>query len=283
MALSPEVVDAINAAAAANGLDPQMLFRFAKIESDYDPSNRTGSYHGLFQLSGDEFKKYGGGNIYDPVDNANAAARKLAAESAQFQAQYGRAPTATDFYLIHNQGAGGYAAHMANPDAPAWQNMAGTKEGREKGPGWARQAIWDNIPDDPRLSPNFNKTMFPGGVDSVRGQDFIGGWQAKLEGGTPQVAAVTPQGTPPQSLPRPIQPDQPPPANAPTANPPAPGGLLAQAQQAPQQPPEGILAQTQQPAPPPNLLPGILAQLQQAQAQPPLQLPLGRPFNLFRA
>ena len=35
----------------------------AKIESDFNPSERTGSYVGLFQLSKSEFRKYGSDNI----------------------------------------------------------------------------------------------------------------------------------------------------------------------------------------------------------------------------
>src|SRR5881392_50367 len=131
MALSPEVSDAITTAATQAGVDPTTMLRIATIESGGNPNARTGSYQGLFQLSGDEFRKYGGGDINNTADNANAAARKIAAESSQFQAQYGRAPTPTDIYMIHQQGAAGYGAHLANPDAPAWQNMAGTGEGKQ--------------------------------------------------------------------------------------------------------------------------------------------------------
>src|SRR5208337_539886 len=140
--LSPDV---LTNAAQAYGLDPGMLSTFARIESGGDPNATTGSYQGLFQLSPDEFARYGSGNIKDPADNANAAAAKIATERDQFRSTYGYDPSPSDLYLIHQQGFGGYQAHTANPGAPAWQNMYSTAEGQQKGPQWAKQAIWGNI------------------------------------------------------------------------------------------------------------------------------------------
>lgn len=166
--------DAINQAAAANDLDPGILGTFAQIESSGRAGVRTGSYKGLFQLSDAEFRKYGGeGSIYDPEANANAAARKLKVEAEQFEATYGRAPSVLDLYMIHQQGEGGYAAHMANPERSAWENMASTAEGRQKGEKWAKMAIWGNIPRDVRK-------RFPGGVESVTSADFVEMWGEKV-------------------------------------------------------------------------------------------------------
>lgn len=169
---APSRNDAIGKAANAEGVDEGLLRTFARIESGGDPSARTGSYKGLFQLSDAEFQKYGGGNIYDAADNARAAAKKLKAESARFEAEHGRAPTPTDLYLVHQQGEAGYAAHMANPAAPAWQNMLSTGEGRQKGERWAKQAIWGNIPDD-------MKEQF-GSVENVTSDDFVKLWESKV-------------------------------------------------------------------------------------------------------
>ncbi len=164
----------IESAAQANGLDPATLAGFAQIESSGNPNARTGRYRGLFQLSPDEFDKYGGGDINNPADNANAAARKISAERDTFVDKYGREPTASELYMIHQQGWGGYQAHTSNPDAPAWQNMASTAEGQQKGPGWAKQAIWGNIPTDV-------KKQFPDGVDSVTSADFTKIWEGKVQ------------------------------------------------------------------------------------------------------
>ena len=51
-------VEEIKIAAEAFGLDLSFMKAVAKIESDFDPKQRTGSYIGLFQLSKQEFTKY---------------------------------------------------------------------------------------------------------------------------------------------------------------------------------------------------------------------------------
>jgi hypothetical protein len=152
------------------------LARIKQIESGGDPYARTGSYHGLYQLSVPEFEKYGGGDIYNAEDNERAATRKFEAEEARFRNKYGRSPTSTEVYMTHQQGEGGFNAHYSNPDGLAWQNMAGTLEGRQKGAGWARQAICGNVPDDV-------KAQFPGGVDSLTSKQFMDLWGRKVEGG----------------------------------------------------------------------------------------------------
>lgn len=186
---SPDVNTAIDKAAAANGIDPAMMRRFAQIESSGAPGATTGSYKGLFQMSDAEFAKYGGGNIWSAEDNANAAARKIKVEAAGFKAKYGRDPTATDLYMQHQQGVAGYAAHLANPNAPAWQNMLSTGEGQQKGEAWAKAAIWGNIPAD-------IKAQFPGGVDTVTSAAFVNVWRRKVDGyasATVASGALTPE------------------------------------------------------------------------------------------
>ena len=168
------VGDVIDREAAAAGVDANMLRRFAKIESGGNAGAVTGSYKGLFQMSDAEFAKYGGGDIFNPTDNARAAARKIAAEAAEFRSKYGRDPTPTDLYMQHQQGVAGYGAHLSNPTAPAWQNMASTAEGRQKGDAWAKLAIWGNIPDK-------EKARF-GSVENVTSADFVAMWQNRVEG-----------------------------------------------------------------------------------------------------
>lgn len=191
--LSPDIDSYLGQAATQAGLDPNMVRRIVHIESSGNPNASTGSYKGLFQLSNAEFSKYGSGNILDARSNIDAGINSLVSKANDFRAKYGRDPTATELYLEHQQGEGGLAAHLANPDAPAWQNMASTAEGRQKGAGWAKQAIWGNIPDD-------MKRMFPGGVDTVTSRDFMNVWQQKVEGGTgiqqaSGATATTGQGT----------------------------------------------------------------------------------------
>lgn len=174
--VSSSIDEALRLASEQTGVDPAILRAIVKIESGGDPRNATGSYKGLFQLSPSEFKRAGGtGDIFDPQANALAGAAKLKADGEAFQGKYGRAPTPGELYLVHQQGEGGAAAHFANPDAPAWENMASTAEGRQKGDGWAKQAIWGNVPGD-------MKAKF-GSVENLTSRDFAALWNAKVEGG----------------------------------------------------------------------------------------------------
>lgn len=181
----PEIENSISTAAERHGISPDMLRAFARIESGGDPSNRTGGYHGLYQLSPQEFKKYGGvGNIYGIDENTDAAARKLKAESEEFVQKYGREPSASELYMIHQQGVGGSAAHWENPDQLAWKSMLSTGEGRQKGERWSKQAIWGNVPGD-------MKHQF-GGVDNITSKQFTDLWDTKVDrfgGGTSATAA----------------------------------------------------------------------------------------------
>jgi hypothetical protein len=180
--LSLALEAAICQAAQRHGLQPSVLRVFAVIESGGNSHATTGSYHGVYQLSHSVFRQYGGrGSIFDLRENTNVAARKLREEIDTFTQQYGRAPTALDLYLIHQQGVEGAARHMADPDAPAWLNMHRTGKGQKKGPKWARLAIWGNVPTDER-------PRFPGGVNSITSRQFMDLWGrkiARLGGGEP--------------------------------------------------------------------------------------------------
>ena len=183
--------DAIGKAAQDVGVPDHLLRTFAKIESGNNPKARTGSYKGTFQLSDGEFEKHGGGDIFNADDNALAAAKKIKAETAKFEDKYGRVPSVTDLYMVHQQGEGGYEAHMRNPELPAWMNMYSTGEGQQKGEAWAKAAIWGNVPDD--VKDQFD------GVEDVTSADFVKLWDDKIHriGGTdgsvsPRYADLTP-------------------------------------------------------------------------------------------
>ncbi|MEA3070306.1 MAG: hypothetical protein QOD29_1752, partial [Alphaproteobacteria bacterium] len=77
--------DEIHEAASLYGLDLAMMMSIAKVESNFNPRARTGSYKGLFQLSDYEFKKYGDGSIWDARDNARAAAHMLLVQAEKFR------------------------------------------------------------------------------------------------------------------------------------------------------------------------------------------------------
>lgn len=175
---APTSSASIQNTAARYGIDAGTLGRTVQIESGGNPRAQTGSYKGLMQLSQSEFDKYKPtptASIWNAQDNLEAGAAKMKAEGAQFAANFGRQPSGFDSYMIHQQGLAGYSSHLANPEAPAWQNMLSTGEGRQKGEAWAKAAIWGNIPDQ-------YKAGF-GNVNNVTSRDFIAMWAAKYGGG----------------------------------------------------------------------------------------------------
>jgi hypothetical protein len=165
-------VEEIKRASDAFGLDFNFMKAVAKIESDFNPRQRTGSYIGLFQLSKYEFGKFGSGDILNPRDNAVAAAYKIITEGILFEWVTGRTPDLSDLYLIHQQGWEGAAEHLGHPDRIAWKSMCATSEGREKGEKWCRRAIWGNTL--PAVKEAWKS------VDKLTSEAFVGMWRERV-------------------------------------------------------------------------------------------------------
>jgi soluble lytic murein transglycosylase-like protein len=166
-------VQEIEHAADAFDLDVNFMKAVAKIESDFDPKNRTGSYIGLFQLSKSEFSKYGLGDILNPRDNAMAAAYKFANEAALFEVMTRKKPTFSDLYLIHQQGWEGAAEHVSHPQQIAWKSMCATQEGLAKGERWCKRAIWGNtLPAVKRERES---------VDHLTSGEFVAMWRDRVD------------------------------------------------------------------------------------------------------
>jgi hypothetical protein len=165
-------VEEIKRASDAFGLDFNFMKAVAKIESGFDPKQRTGSYFGLFQLSKYEFNKYGSGQILDPRDNAVAAAYKVITEGILFEWVTHKTPTLSDLYLIHQQGWEGAAEHISQPDRIAWKSMCATSEGMEKGEKWCKRAIWRNTL--PAVKDAWKS------VDKLTSEAFVGMWHKRV-------------------------------------------------------------------------------------------------------
>ena len=162
----------VKRAAEAFGLDVTFMEAVAKIESDFDPKQRTGSYIGLFQLSRREFDRYGSGEITDARDNAIAAAYKFAVAAIMFELETHKKATPADLYLIHQQGTQGAAEHVAHPDRIAWESMCATEEGKVKGERWCKRAIWQNtLPDVKEVW---------GSVEKLTSAGFVEMWRNRL-------------------------------------------------------------------------------------------------------
>jgi hypothetical protein len=165
-------VEEIKHASDAFGLDFSFMKTVAKIESGFDPRQRTGSYIGLFQLSHYEFEKYGSGYITNPRDNAIAAAYKFATAALLFESQTHQKPTLNDLYLIHQQGTQGAAEHVSHPERIAWKSMCATDEGRDKGEKWCKRAIWANTL--PTIKHDLKS------VDNLTSGAFVDMWQQRI-------------------------------------------------------------------------------------------------------
>jgi hypothetical protein len=163
----------IERAAEAFDVDVSFMKAVAKIESDFNPRERTGSYIGLFQLSKSEFNKYGSGDILNPRDNAMAAAYKFITEAALFEATTHMELTFANLYLIHQQGWEGAAEHLRHPQQIAWKSMCATHEGMTKGEGWCKRAIWGNtLPEVKREWTS---------VDRLTSAAFVAMWRDRVD------------------------------------------------------------------------------------------------------
>ena len=165
-------VEEIKRASDAFGLDFNFMKAVARIESGFDPKQRTGSYIGLFQLSKYEFNKFGSGQILDPRHNAVAAAYKVITEGILFEWVTHKKPTLSDLYLIHQQGWEGAAEHISQPDRIAWKSMCATSEGMEKGEKWCKRAIWRNTL--PAVKHAWKS------VDKLTSGAFVGMWRERV-------------------------------------------------------------------------------------------------------
>jgi len=164
--------DEIREAASLYGLDLAMMMSIAKVESNFKPGARTGSYKGLFQLSDYEFKKFGDGSIWDARDNARAAAHMLVVQAEIFKSALGHYPDFAERYMVHQQGIQGAIEHYTHPERVAWQSMCETDEGVLKGEKWCRKCIWQN------LSPQWKRTF--GRVETISSGDFVSLWTGRI-------------------------------------------------------------------------------------------------------
>jgi hypothetical protein len=155
------------------GLDGKFMKAVAKIESGFDPKQRTGSYIGLFQLSKYEFAVYGSGDILNARDNAVAAADKFATSAILFELSTHKKATYSDLYLIHQQGTRGAEEHVNHPDRIAWKSMCATDEGKQKGEQWCKRAIWENtLPEVKHIWKS---------VENLTSGVFVKMWQERVD------------------------------------------------------------------------------------------------------
>jgi predicted GIY-YIG superfamily endonuclease len=164
--------DEIRQAASLYGVDLAMMMSIAKVESDFNPRESTGSYKGLFQLSHYEFEKYGDGSIWDARDNARAAAHMFLIQAEKFRWALGHYPDYAERYMVHQQGIQGAIEHYTHPERVAWHSMCATDEGMKKGEQWCKKCIWGN------LLPQWKQDF--GNVEKISSGDFVSLWTGRI-------------------------------------------------------------------------------------------------------
>lgn len=108
-------------AAKRNGVNPDALMEVARLESGFDPNanNPNSTAGGLLQFIDSTARQYGLRNKFDAGESAEAGARLMADNTRYLAGRLGRTPTAGELYLAHQQGPGGAAKLLSNPDAKA--------------------------------------------------------------------------------------------------------------------------------------------------------------------
>lgn len=114
---APPYLDAI---ADKYGINRDDFKRMAFVESGFDTrAHNPSGASGLFQFMPKTAGEFGLRNVYDGPSNADAAARLWNSNKEYLTKALGREPTGGELYLAHQQGAGGAAKMLANPNAPA--------------------------------------------------------------------------------------------------------------------------------------------------------------------
>ena len=146
-ATTADVNAAIQATAGRAGMDVPTWKAIASIESSLNPSSNSDKptqYKGLFQIGsrgdGSEWATHGKGDIYNPMDNANAAASLAARNNATFRQNFNRDPTPVETYMMHQQGPGFYLnGTMTNVEGNPYPGMSGPQTPESFAQGWGNE------------------------------------------------------------------------------------------------------------------------------------------------
>jgi hypothetical protein len=113
--------DMVKRQETASGLPAGFLTRTAEIESGFNPNakNPNSSASGLFQFINSTAKQYGLSNPLDPEASTRAVTQLALDNRKTLLPVLGREPQQWELYLAHQQGGGGAAKLLANPNARA--------------------------------------------------------------------------------------------------------------------------------------------------------------------
>lgn len=117
------IPELIRKAAVSRGVDPEVALRIAERESSLDPTakNRRSSAYGLFQVTDDTWKQYGGdpAKRRDLQENLRVGLDVISSNRDTFIRQFGREPAPGELYTMHFLGrTGGPKLLRADPSLP---------------------------------------------------------------------------------------------------------------------------------------------------------------------
>ena len=115
--MAQDIVSKIQAAAQANGIDPDVALRIAGVESSYRPGakNPKSSAKGLFQVTNDTWKDYGGapGKAKNVDENIRVGMKIMSSNKDSMQKFLGHEPLPSDIYAAHFFGPTGARSVMS--------------------------------------------------------------------------------------------------------------------------------------------------------------------------
>ncbi len=128
--MTTDIRSIVTNAAQRYGLEPETMLAIAQVESVMGTKldNPTSSAGGIFQFIDKTWKYYGNGRSkYDHEANADAGMRLARNNSRYLKKKLGRDITAGEYYLAHQQGAGGAYKILRQPDANAVTSLGDKK------------------------------------------------------------------------------------------------------------------------------------------------------------
>lgn len=173
------VAAGVRQAAAEGGVSGDLMVRIAQTESGLNPQARNprSSAAGTFQFTDGTWEAMGGGDKFDEALNARRGVQLVLDNKAALRRALGRDPTDAELYLAHQQGAGGAAALLRDPERNAVEALA-------------------DMPKVSRASA-LQRIVNNGGREDMTAGEFAQMWSRRFDGS--DAAGVPPQHWGPQS------------------------------------------------------------------------------------
>ena len=177
----------------ANGLPNNYLETISMLESSGGVNTGTGQYTGIFQIGPEVAADFGvtPEQLRDPKVNAQVAAKLAGRNAAILRARLNREPQPWELYLAHQQGAGGAASLLQNPNGNVVDVLAGAYGGDR---ARAQQAVIQNG-GDPSMTAGEFAQLWAQKFGGALPQPFTGGPGLQVEGEVPPSMVATPSPT----------------------------------------------------------------------------------------